>query len=168
MLAPQVFCRERSDRMPAARPRPHSRSARAFRALVSLYPAAFRGEYGRELTLVFLDRYRDADGAWPRARLWLQALGGILTEAPREHARMIGRDLRYATRMLRQNALVTATIVITLGLGIGANTAVFSMLNAILLRTLPVPDADDLFSVKSGAFALAVPERSRLSGPMYD
>ena len=120
-----------------------NRSVRAFRALLALYPAAFRDEYGRELSLVFVDRYRAADSTWERARLWCEALAGILAEAPREHTRMIRHDLRYAIRALHQHALVTATIVITLGLGIGANTAVFSLLNAVALRSpLPVRDAE--------------------------
>jgi len=93
-------------------------SSRAFRLLLGLYPAAFRDEYGRELALVFADRYRDAAGRWDRSRLWLEALTGIVVEAPKEHTRMILQDLRYASRMLRRRALVTATIVVTLGLGI--------------------------------------------------
>ena len=114
---------------------------RAFRALLALYPAAFRDEYGRELALVFADRYRDATSPWDRARLWLEAVRGILVEAPREHARMLRQDLGYAWRVLREHRLVTATIVLTLGLGIGANTAVFSLLNAVSLRApLPVPE----------------------------
>ena len=54
-------------------------SSRAFRALLALYPAAFRDEYGRGLSLVFVDRYRDAGSTWERARLWLDALTGILS-----------------------------------------------------------------------------------------
>ena len=47
----------------ALRPRPNdARHIRAFRALLALYPAAFRDQYGRELALVFVDRYRDAAG----------------------------------------------------------------------------------------------------------
>ena len=61
-------------------------------------------------------------------------VAGILAEAPKEHARLIRHDLRYAWRVLRQHALVTTTIVLTLGLGIGANTAVFSVLNAVALQ----------------------------------
>ena len=53
-------------------------SARAFRALLALYPAAFRDEYGYELSLVFADRYRDAAGSWDRILIWLEALAGEL------------------------------------------------------------------------------------------
>jgi predicted permease len=143
-------------------------SVRAFQALLALYPAAFRDEYGRELALVFVDRYRDAGGQWERVRLWLEAVIGILAEAPKEHCRMILHDLRYAGRVLRQHMLVTTTIVATLGLGIGANTAVFSVLNAVMLWSLPVADADRLFSVNSGSYVASGLESARLSGPMFD
>src|SRR5215510_7176885 len=113
-------------------------STRAFRALLALYPAAFRDEYGRELSLVFADRYRDAAGSWDRIRLWLEALAGILTDAPKEHARLLRSDVGDAWRVLWRHPLVTGTIVVTLGLGIGANTAVFSLLNAVALRS-PLP-----------------------------
>src|SRR5436190_17311193 len=93
-------------------------SATVFRALLALYPAAFRDEYGRELILVFVDRYRDAGSAWERVRIWLEVLSGIAAEAPKEHGHMILQDLRYAWRTLRKQMLVTATIVVTLGLGI--------------------------------------------------
>ena len=136
---------------------------RAFRALLALYPAAFRDEYGRELALVFVDRYRDAAGPWDRARLWLEAVSGILVEAPQEHARMLVQDLRYAWRVLRQHRLVTATIVVTLGLGIGANTAVFSLLNAVVLRApLPVPESDELYTVNGGRHVASGSEGARL------
>ena len=144
-------------------------STRAFRALIALYPAAFRDEYGRELALVFADRYRDAASSWERARLWLEAIGGILVEAPKEHARMLRHDLRDAWRVLRQHRLVTATIVVTLGLGIGANTAVFSLLNAVVLRApLSLPDVSQLYTVSGGRYRTSGPESARLSGPMFE
>jgi predicted permease len=56
----------------------------------------------------------------------------------------MARDVRYGWRQLMRSPGFTATAVLTLALGLGANTAIFSLVNALLLRPLPVPHADEL------------------------
>src|SRR5437868_6678963 len=58
------------------------------------------------------------------------------------------QDLRYGLRMLLKNKSFTAVAVIALALGIGANTAIFSLVNGVLLRPLPFPDAERIISIE--------------------
>src|SRR4051794_15539180 len=59
----------------------------------------------------------------------------------------MGRNLRHAARGLAKTPGFTATVMVTLALGIGANSAVFSAINAVLLRPLPFPQGDQLVSL---------------------
>src|ERR1700722_18788398 len=57
------------------------------------------------------------------------------------------RDLRYAFRALLRNPVLTCVALISVALGIGANTAIFSVMNALMLRPLPVRNPEQLVSV---------------------
>jgi hypothetical protein len=59
------------------------------------------------------------------------------------------QDVRFGGRMLRRSPHVTAVAVVTLAFGIGANTAIFTVVDAVLLKTLPYPDANRLAIVWS-------------------
>lgn len=80
-------------------------------------------------------------------------------------------DLKFVFRRLRKSPGFTATVLLTLAIGIGANTAVFSVLNSVILKPLPYPEPERLVSLNldaPGAEGLASFESGlRLSGSMY-
>ncbi|MCA1628452.1 MAG: ADOP family duplicated permease, partial [Acidobacteria bacterium] len=80
--------------------------------------------------------------------------------------RTIWQDIRFAARMLLKNTSVTLIAVVTLALGIGANTSLFSVINAVLLKPLPYPEAERIVTLASTDTRRGV-ERSSVAAPEF-
>jgi len=109
----------------------------------------------------------------------LRALGGV--EQRKEECRDMRRvnylehllqDFRYAVRVLRRSPGYTAVAIMSLTLGIGANTAIFQLLNAVRLRSLPVPNPQELAEVRvaggNGGYGIQRGINSELTNPLWE
>ncbi len=113
---------------------------RAYRLLLYCYPAAFRQEYGSEMEQLFADRVSSE----PRLRLWLETIADIVVNAISEHWATLAGDVKHGVRVLSKSPSFTAFAVCIVALGIGSTVAVFSVINAVLLRSLPYGEPNRL------------------------
>jgi hypothetical protein len=147
-----------------------SRSSRAFRWLLRVFPRRFRELYGDDMWADFARRL-DAAGRLGRHRqiaVWVRTSANVIASGLAERRRssfivpirgahapgkrgrlMLGwtQDLRVALRRHGREPGYAAFVALTLALGIGANVAVFSLVDGVLLRSLPFHEADRLVGV---------------------
>ncbi|MEI9972151.1 MAG: ABC transporter permease [Ignavibacteriota bacterium] len=119
---------------------------RIYRLLLYLYPASFRNEYGGEMCGVFQHRMRDTSAIGLPA-LWIGAIFEAIFNAMAVHSDVLRQDLRYTARSLRRTPGFAATAILVVALGVGANTAAFSLADQVLLRPLPFPHSEQLVKV---------------------
>jgi putative ABC transport system permease protein len=130
------------------------RARRLLRLLLALYPAAFRRDLGDDLIETLLVRWRlAAEQGWrARAGFWLTdgarfAIDGVLERATA--LAQAGHDVRGALRQVRRAPAFHALVVLTVALGIGASTTMFTVADAVVFRSLPYPGADGLYVLHS-------------------
>jgi predicted permease len=120
-----------------------SRSTRLYRRLLKLYPAGFRDNYSAAMERAFRDELRESSGAL----LWLLLLADLAISLPAQFAREIAQDVRHTFRLWTAHPWHTGFAIFALAIGIGANTGFFSVVNAVLLRSLPFRDPERLASL---------------------
>jgi putative ABC transport system permease protein len=118
------------------------RARRLFEGVLHLYPSSYRDEYGREMTLVLLDRLRDEPAAPARLVALFAAVASVVADAPRQHASVLAQDLRLALRLIRRERWFAAMAIGTVGVGIALSTAVFSVGKSLLIDALPYREAE--------------------------
>src|SRR5215831_9315484 len=137
---------------------------RVHNILLYMYPSSFRSEYGAELSSIFHERRLKATNPFSIFFLWIAEFFDIIGNAAHVHWDILRQDLRYTARAFARAPGFVLTAIVVTGLGIGANTAVFSVTDRALLHPLPFADADRLVQLWQRTPAYA---RVELSPPNF-
>lgn len=125
-----------------------------YRILVLAYPAEFRQEYGGQIAQVFHESCAEEHrrrGLMGLIAVWWNVLLDWALTFPVEHAYVLWRDLGYGMRVLLAQPVFTLTAVTSLALAIGGTTAVFSLVNAVLLRPLPYREPERIVELNQNS-----------------
>src|SRR4030095_5032501 len=129
-----------------------SRSVRLYRRLIELYPAAFHQNDADSLEQAFRNDLDKASGIWSVAWLWFFVLANLFVSVPVQVMREVLQDGRYTFRLWARHPLHTVFMIAALAIGIGATTGGFSVVNTLLLSTLPFHDPERLASFHPNEF----------------
>jgi predicted permease len=117
-----------------------------YRALLRLYPASFRVDYAAELTRTFAENVRDQG----RISATLTAIADVVPNAIAAHWELLVQDLRYTARTLNGSRGFAIAAILVTALGVGANTATFSVADFALFRPLPFKKPEQLVRLCEG------------------
>jgi putative ABC transport system permease protein len=142
---------------------------KAYRLLLLAFPRRIRREFGDDMARMFDEQLRATRAAGGNvAHFWVHAIADALGQGVAERTagaaarwrsfasglsgrrfwmHAIGQDLRYAARLLTAQPGMSLIALLTIALGVGANTAIFSAVDAILLRPLPYEEPDRLVTI---------------------
>jgi putative ABC transport system permease protein len=127
-------------------------SLKLYRWLLRLYPAGFRENCGGPMEREFRDELGESHGVRALAALWIRLLADLAVSIPAQVSREASQDLRHTLRLWAGRPWHTGFAIAALAIGIGANTGVFSVVNALLLRALPFREPGRLASMRRGEF----------------
>ncbi len=122
-------------------------SLKLYRILLKLYPAGFQDEYAGPMEREFRDELAESREVFALAKLWFHLLTDLAIEVSLQFWREASQDARHTLRLWARRPGQTAFAILALAIGIGANTGVFSVVNALLLRSLPFHDPSRLASL---------------------
>ena len=145
-----------------------------YRFLLRLFPRSFRNTFGADMLHLFGERAVDSaahGGSLGLFRHWCRTLEDIVVHAFLEHAYVIrrrfrhgggfmlpGPDLGRALRGFRTSRAFAIAVVLITGVGIGATTTIFSVVDHVLLRPLPYPDSEALFTIGKSGSGISIPD----------